>query len=276
MPGLTRDDIRRLAGASSVSFHRLPGRAPGDLIVAHDERHFGEWRCDFAVELAVHATVRDFTPARGARTAHSCYSLVSCAALHQPWQTAVSLLRPGDRLGLLWVAANDSADLRRYGYHADELHLEVRRAGRRAPLVFSIDHRVGPDNTARMIRHVTVGAAPAAPASPPDLAGLLRAAGAVLAERRLRRATLAVPPAAAVALGALVRVGGVEARVRADRERADDEVVVLDVACRRFVGVAWSPPAGLRGSMYTALRAGGAPPGRAAELTAAVHASTGR
>jgi hypothetical protein len=68
------------------------------------------------------------------------------------WSTIVSLLRVGDELGLRFVGANDSENMRSVRYHRDECYLIVKRGEKH--MTFLVDVQVGPNNTARMVQTV--------------------------------------------------------------------------------------------------------------------------
>jgi hypothetical protein len=87
------------------------------------------------------------------REAHSgtaCFALISSAQYRRTWSTVVGLLRTGDTLQLDWIADANSAVIREADLHADELQVTVSRGER--TMDFVVDHRIGADNSARMIR----------------------------------------------------------------------------------------------------------------------------
>lgn len=65
--------------------------------------------------------------------------------------TLARALREGDVLSLRWIADNNTDNIRAVGYHADEVSLVATLAGKPTN-VWAIDHQIGPDNSARMIR----------------------------------------------------------------------------------------------------------------------------
>lgn len=80
------------------------------------------------------------------------FEMIHSAQYSDVWQTVVSLLRVGDALTLHFVADGDTTDyLRKAGLHGDRLDLVVRR-GEGRPMTFTLDSRVCPANTARMIK----------------------------------------------------------------------------------------------------------------------------
>ena len=80
-----------------------------------------------------------------------------CAVIHFAndnhygvWSTIADLLRPGDILTIRWLAGNNNQHLERAGYFNDEVQLIVKRGKRR--MAFNVENRIGPDNSARMIK----------------------------------------------------------------------------------------------------------------------------
>jgi hypothetical protein len=66
--------------------------------------------------------------------------------------TIINLLKAGDLVRLQFVADNNSEVMRSAGMHSDVLQLFVARGSKQ--MVFWLDDSIGPDNSARMIRHL--------------------------------------------------------------------------------------------------------------------------
>lgn len=83
----------------------------------------------------------------------SCYEPGVGGRYLATWATLASLIKPGDRLALKWIADIHERLTRDYRLHCDTLHLVITR-GKRV-LTFLLSDRVSPDNSARMIRRTT-------------------------------------------------------------------------------------------------------------------------
>jgi hypothetical protein len=169
---LTRDDLTALRLADAVTFHHSNITEGGPRISLHLEtRMSDEPRIFTASQQRVFPTadgrnrIRDIRlessaygyasdGASGWRSADAphlaCFYMIHSAQFSACWPTIPRLLKVGDRLGLHWVADNNTETLTGAGLHNDELRLYVHRAGNR--LVFPIATSVCPDNSARMIR----------------------------------------------------------------------------------------------------------------------------
>jgi hypothetical protein len=98
----------------------------------------------------------------------ACFEMIMGSRHDSQWQTVAKLVRPGDRLTLVWrpdwlsnaysqKASYDGSvgDCPSYhGLHVDTLYLQVIRKHTTA-YMFLIDVSVCPDNSARMIRNVS-------------------------------------------------------------------------------------------------------------------------
>ena len=71
---------------------------------------------------------------------------------NERWQTIARLLKVGDTVSLLWSADNNNGYLDDAQLHNHELDIEIHRKGQAKPLRIYIDHRIGPANSASMIR----------------------------------------------------------------------------------------------------------------------------
>lgn len=166
---LTADDVRALIMADAVSFHFYEGKhrisatigTTGDKTIfsATQQRLFDDTRNTGAGARArtidVSGSVYGYGYGDQPSWAHdnspraACFAMVTSARYSSPWTTTAYLLRAGDVAHLAWVADNHT-NVIEHGLHSDELHLRVRRGSRK--LTFAVDWRVGPDNSARMIR----------------------------------------------------------------------------------------------------------------------------
>lgn len=81
------------------------------------------------------------------------FAMVNNSRYADIWPTLSTLLKPGDTLTLSWRrGAWNSEVVRQAGLHGDVLYLQIHRG--KHTLTFFVDHSMGPDNTARMIRNV--------------------------------------------------------------------------------------------------------------------------
>lgn len=168
---LAADDVRALATAESVCFHRYGGEHyirpqvgssidGSTIFTAAQQRVFndtkntgsGERSRKIATGGSVYAYSYPGSPGWAeANAPHvTCFESISSAQFSPTWTTVAGLLRTGDVLHLEWVADNHSYLAENHGLHSDELRLIVKRGKRR--LTFALAFRVGPDNSARMIR----------------------------------------------------------------------------------------------------------------------------
>lgn len=67
--------------------------------------------------------------------------------------SVVNRIRPGDTLLVEWVRSNDNPLYKEIGWHRDEVRLAIGHPNRKAE-TYLIEARVGPDNSARMVRRV--------------------------------------------------------------------------------------------------------------------------
>lgn len=79
-----------------------------------------------------------------------CYEPGAAASYLDTWVTLARLLKPGDRLLLLWTADISQALFRDHGLHRDTLHLVVKRDEQK--LTFLLADRPAASHQARMIR----------------------------------------------------------------------------------------------------------------------------
>lgn len=174
---LTAEDIKALRLARSVSFHvftrdgervsfiRASFERRRDVFTAAEQRLFpgvSEYRPEERDrEIPVLEDIRGYERDGSVKYDEraTAFSMIHAAQFDRDWQTIVGLLRPGDELTLTFTASNNSENMRRVGYHRDELRLEVKRgrreiAGGRGQkrLSFLLDVSVGPNDSARMVR----------------------------------------------------------------------------------------------------------------------------
>lgn len=164
--GLSREDIAALRKADHVTFSRHKGEA---YVRACLDRHiddttkalralFPKFHSERSRDRRIEATDRigGYDGSRSWWTDTDDNQVACFYMVHHPdasaeWQTIAAQLRPGDTLRLHWLAGNNSESLDRVGMHRDELRLEVTdRRGKRRTYLVAI--KVGPDNSARMIR----------------------------------------------------------------------------------------------------------------------------
>lgn len=143
---LTARDIRALRYATGgITFH-LDQSGQG-MVRAHKR---GDHTSDgFADQHTIFtdSRVQDYSGSTGT---YSGYHM----EMYRPDQTMVTLInrmRAGDTLRLEWTANNDNPLNREIGWHRDELRLRIIHANGKEEL-YLVEARVGPDNTARMIR----------------------------------------------------------------------------------------------------------------------------
>lgn len=153
---LTREDIKALRTADdSVSFHTSPD---GSLIVASKRAtNAGAWYGErMKHEVNVDALWTDYSKERtgdGKSPFKYGFEMISSPMFSPSWRTIVSLLKVGDRLRFHWVVDNNSENIEKVGYHVDYMQLVINRADAKAQtLTFNLFSRVGPDNSARMVR----------------------------------------------------------------------------------------------------------------------------
>lgn len=75
--------------------------------------------------------------------------VIEVADVDEHWAGAVSTLREGDRLTLMWVADRNTPELQAAGLHVDELHLVVGRE--KGGVSFLLAYRIA-GKTGRMVR----------------------------------------------------------------------------------------------------------------------------
>lgn len=171
---LTADDLAALRHADDVVFHVVKGESyvfvtidgpasgTAGVYTAREQRLFPNTRdvliggrgrrIDTAASVVGYGDDSD-----GRRWSLStfpgatCSALLSAPTVNKTWRTVVGLLRTGDRIVPEWLADNNSENVRRAGMHTDELTLRVQR-GDREDMYFPLMHRVGPDDSARMIQ----------------------------------------------------------------------------------------------------------------------------
>jgi hypothetical protein len=162
---LSADDLKAIRQADGVSFHH--GDGAGRIVCTKRVRNpgpFDEHEKSYRINCASVVAGRG-VPYRA--EGYTCFaSRYSCA---ETWRTIAGLLRKGDQLRLRWSADGESngylersrvTERDEHGsaglgqaLHADALYLEVMRGDGSAPaLVFLLDVRICPDNTARMVR----------------------------------------------------------------------------------------------------------------------------
>lgn len=174
---LTADDVAALRMAHDVTFHHHDGKAfirlylgrgasnPPRVYSAREQRLFTETDspvADRTRTMPVPSHVYGYSDRSAVDGLVSAwteqkYPTVACfaspygsARYARKWTTLAEVLRVGDVISLAWTADNNTETLRKAGLHADELALLVGRRGK--SLEFHVDYRVGPDNSARMIR----------------------------------------------------------------------------------------------------------------------------
>ncbi|RMD62212.1 hypothetical protein D6833_07175 [Candidatus Parcubacteria bacterium] len=138
---LTRDAIRMLRCAKGITvFHHAMGC--GAQVHVYDQTDNG----DPALVIECNDVVRggELLSARAART--HCHQ-------DGQWQAFVRVLRPGDRLTVVWRIGNDSDVLREAGLTQDMCLLRVWRTerNRNVSLEFLLDTTIAPvDSSVRM------------------------------------------------------------------------------------------------------------------------------
>lgn len=172
--GLTRDDIAAFRASTEWSLHLGPSqgsfirlymrgderKGPVPIYTARQQVLFpdaSQFMHSRVRDIVVTATAYGFGSggvggwswrADASGPAPECFATPS----QKPFLDTISrALREGDLLELHWVADNNSDNIRRVNYHADEAILWARHPTKPKnewPLV----HQVGPDNSARMIR----------------------------------------------------------------------------------------------------------------------------
>ena len=148
--GLTVLDLKALREANRVAFdHNQDGTGGIRAIKELTE----PWERERTYEIRTESTVRSYRDGHSSNDRYRCFSLEHSGQHSPRWRTIVSLLRRGDVLALRWSEdAGTCPALEERGMHGDCLDLEVKRGDK--TLTFYIDDRVGPDNTARMVRWV--------------------------------------------------------------------------------------------------------------------------
>lgn len=165
---LTRDDLKALRQADTVSFHHYHGKSC--LSATKRVRKAGPFDDqERRYEVACASTFSGICDAPGQM---QCFAMEYSSAYSIEWRTIVGCLKVGDEVTLHWWA-----DGYRSGYverarvtehsseggspglgmtlHADALYLKVRRqtrGGKTVRLGFLVTVSICPDNTARMIR----------------------------------------------------------------------------------------------------------------------------
>jgi len=167
---LSADDVTALRIADSVTLHHGPPNTSyvATCIRAHMRGGYsGAPRIWTAKEQRLFPTVggaetdrlREVTPERSTVSGYDwpAGTYPNVQAFHMlhhstaEWQTIAGLMRAGDTLRVSWTADNNCEAIERVGFHADELRVAIHRNGR--VMSFLVTRSVGPDNTARMIRH---------------------------------------------------------------------------------------------------------------------------
>lgn len=173
---LTSDDIAALRHAESVTFHYSDGQG---YIVAllndiDRDRLFTKREQIMFPNASDHDRARriitdtgmfgcgqpdisgwNITRNEHARRTASAFHMVHAAQHHAPWITMARFLRPGDIITLIWVADNNTDNIREVGLHADDLILRVTRVkgDNETTHEFLVTRSVGPNNSTRMIRY---------------------------------------------------------------------------------------------------------------------------
>jgi hypothetical protein len=160
---ITRDDIRAMRMAESVHFHTHEGRS----WIVVELQNYGSGRIYTASEQRLFPDVRRYAGERSRKIAVATqrledysgrtgdYHAFATWCPKEVWLTIVAALRPHDRLGFLWVASNNSENMRAVGYHHDQFRLSASDPDRKNHRHWIVQDQVGPDNSARMVRRET-------------------------------------------------------------------------------------------------------------------------
>lgn len=144
---LTRQDIRALRAADSVTFHLYQGRAS---VRAHQERHNSSTGFDQTHEIPATATVISYQKGEHGRpTDMEAFHMIHSARFNYTWPSILARILPNSTLHLAWTRGNDTEAHTAVSFHADELHLSISRNGKSEG--YLVAYSVGPDNTARMV-----------------------------------------------------------------------------------------------------------------------------
>ena len=145
---LTSADLRELRKSRSVAFYARwqEGELTESRIVGRDRDAANNdyVRAQLEVPSSLQyggSIVRENADVRA-------YMSVLSAQFHEHWNTAVNLLRAGDRLVMMWSANGGRNDiLREAGFAVDELSIRVVRGKRQ--MWFHVDQRISRYNSAR-------------------------------------------------------------------------------------------------------------------------------
>jgi hypothetical protein len=151
---ITAQDIRALKHANGgTTFHLHQGEG---YIRAHRRGENTASGFDESHQIPVRTSLADYNREDGYRSG----DLGDYEAFHMDygfgsdeWRTILHAhLRAGDTVWLQWTRSNNNELFRGIHWHQDELRLVIERKDKR--YTYLIDTRVGPDNSARMVRKV--------------------------------------------------------------------------------------------------------------------------
>lgn len=147
---LTAEDIKSLRTAGTLCFDW--NRRAGTAGIRAIKECSGQ--DDYTYKVPTGSRLTDYATDRWGGTdtsdLNTGYVYKGSVRFCERTQTWLGLLKPGDKLTLLWVANGNSQITKDAGLHEDSLDLLVERKGKR--LVFRVDDRCGLDDLARMLR----------------------------------------------------------------------------------------------------------------------------
>jgi hypothetical protein len=166
---LSAEDVAALRMADTVTFHHYQGCAfirayvrPSGHPATRTQRaqilfpEGPETSGERAREIPVSGSISGYTE-RGSMwhvdrtdTDAAAFHWIHSAHFVPTWVTVAQLLAAGETLTLLWIADNNSQDLRNAGLHHDALEIKAVKGKRTR--VYKICDQVTLDNSARMIR----------------------------------------------------------------------------------------------------------------------------
>jgi hypothetical protein len=151
MTTITRQDIRALKHADSITFHYAPAEERSE-IRAHQDGARSSTGYDQTHAIPAASRVTSYERGATYRKDGHCFAMVSSSRYSPETQTWLALLREGDELEILWVGGNSSDNVREAGLTVDECWVEVKRTKTNRRMRFYVDHRVTPPrSTARMV-----------------------------------------------------------------------------------------------------------------------------
>jgi hypothetical protein len=159
---LTQVDIKKLRDGDTLSFRRSPKESSIDVKLRKLTATSEETVWEHSVEA--HSTLKWCGPedneTEGTKplpeVAYCHVYQTHTNNIHSEWRTIASLLKPGDRLEMIWYRdANRNGYMKAHKLHGDRLQLVIHRLGRDGKfkhLLFLVESQCCENNTARMIR----------------------------------------------------------------------------------------------------------------------------